>query len=195
MKPWGRMPWCQAGRRLHGWRGISTGQNREYCWTTPRIEVAVTYTDNEIAALVQERKPLPDKWRTRLRLRPKRGHEERDLDCTGELGGEFRVILRQSSISPLDFTAILAVHVPQSNRIFRLRRYNGKNHEHSNIIEGGIFYDYHIHMATERYQDLGAREDAYAEVSDRYEDLDGALDCLFGDAAFDVPSDPQLRFF
>ena len=28
MKPWGTMPWCQAGRRLHGRRGISTGHSK-----------------------------------------------------------------------------------------------------------------------------------------------------------------------
>ena len=47
-------------------------------------------------------------------------------------------------------------------------------------------------MATERYQEIGAREDAYAEVTDRYSELSGALDCLSRDAAFDVPPDEQL---
>ena len=49
-------------------------------------------------------------------------------------------------------------------------------------------------MATERYQEIGAREDAYAEVTDRYSDLDGARECLFRDAAFDVPPEEQLSF-
>ena len=97
-------------------------------------------------------------------------------------------------LNTLDFSAILAVHIPQSNRLFRLRRYNGKSHEHTNSIEGDTFYGYHIHTATERYQEIGAREDAYAEVTDRYNDLDGALDCLLHDAGFDVPPDEQLSF-
>ena len=155
----------------------------------------ITYSDDEIAQLVAERKPLSQDWRARLRLRPKRGHEERDLDCTGDSGGEFRVILRRNILDPLDFSAILAVHIPQSNRLFRLRRYNGKSHEHTNSIEGVTFYDYHVHMATQRYQEIGAREDAYAEVTDRYNGLDGALDCLFGDAGFDVPPDQQMSLF
>ena len=50
-------------------------------------------------------------------------------------------------------------------------------------------------MATERYQEIGAREDAYAEVTDRYDNLEGALDCLFDDAGFDVPPKSQLSFF
>ncbi len=49
-------------------------------------------------------------------------------------------------------------------------------------------------MATERYQEIGAREDAYAEVTDRYHNLDGALRCLFDDAGFDVPPETQLSF-
>lgn len=137
--------------------------------------MAGTYSDNEITALVQERKPLPVDWRTRIRLRPKRGHKERDLELTGDAGSEFRLILRQNEINPLDFSAILAVRVPQSNQLFRLRRYNGKSPEHTNHIEGDTFYDFHIHMATERYQEIGTREDAYAEATDRYGDYHGAL--------------------
>lgn len=157
--------------------------------------MAVTFSDREIALLVGERKPLPQDWRARLRLRPKRGHEERELACTGDSGDEFRLILRQNTLNALDFSAILAVHIPQSNRLFRLRRYNGKSHEHTNSIEGDTFYDWHIHMATERYQGIGAREDAYAEVTDRYNNLDEALSCLFDDAGFDVPPKTQLSFF
>ena len=157
-------------------------------------DMAVAFSDEDIASLIVERKSLSQDWRVRLRLRPKRGHQERDLDCTGGLGCEFRVILRQNMLNTLDFSAILAVHIPDSNRLFRLRRYNGKSHEHTNSIEGDTFYGYHIHMATERYQEIGAREDAYAEVTDRYNDLDGALDCLLHDAGFDVPPDEQLSF-
>ena len=155
----------------------------------------VVYSDNEISRLVAERKPLPREWRARLRLRTKLGHEESHLDCTGELGNQFHLIFRQSSLNVLDFSAILAVHVPQSNRLFRLRRYNGRSHEHTNTIEGDTFYQYHIHLATERYQEVGAREDAYAEVTERYNDLSGAVDCLLHDSSFDVPPNPQRKLF
>ncbi|MBI4567382.1 MAG: hypothetical protein HY719_03200 [Planctomycetes bacterium] len=157
--------------------------------------MAGTYSDNEIAALVQERKPLPAGWRNRMRLRPKRGHDERDLDMTGDAGNKFRLILRQNKVNALDFSAILAVHVPQSNQLFRLRRYNGKSHEHTNHIEDSTFYDFHVHVATERYQQLGTREDAYAEPTDRYGDLHGALRCLIDDANLDVPPESQTPLF
>ena len=157
--------------------------------------MAVTYLDQEIAALVQERKPLPTDWRNQIRFRPKRGHRERQLDLTGDAGSEFRLILRQNKINLLNFSVILAVRVPQSNQIFRLRRYNGKSHEHTNHIEDVKFYDFHIHIATERYQEIGTREDAYAEPTDRYGDFQGALLCLIADANLDVPQGPQRSLF
>ena len=105
------------------------------------------------------------------------------------------MIVRQSSNNPLDFSVILAVRVEQSNRLFRLRRYNGKSHEHRNLIENEVFYDFHIHTATARYQGLGTREDAYAEPTNRYGDYNEALLCLIADASFIVPPKEQLSFF
>ena len=154
--------------------------------------MAVTYSDREIASLVQERKPLPT---NQISLRTKRGHEEQHLDLVGETGNKFRLILRQNSINPLDFSIILAVQIPQSNQLFRLRRYNGKSHAHTNRIENETFYDFHIHFATDRYQQIGAREDTYATPTDRYADFHGALCCLIADANFEVPPEPQGDLF
>ena len=155
--------------------------------------MAVTYTDSEIYDFVIERKRLPLNWRERMRLRSKIGHSESELELTGEAGSEFRLILRQNTVNVLDFSIIFAVRIEQSNTIFRLRRYNGKSHEHTNSIEGEKFYDYHVHKATERYQLIGAREDAYAEPTDQYVDLDGALSIRQVELNFDVPPEDQLR--
>ena len=157
--------------------------------------MAVIYSEQEIKLLVRERKPLPSDWRIRSRLQPKRGHNERYLELTGDTGSEFRLILRQSTVNQFDFSIILAVRVPQSNQLFRLRRCNGRSHEHTNHIEGVTFYNFHIHFAMERYQALGAREDAYAEPTDRYGDFHGALQCLIADANFEVPPEPQGHLF
>ena len=157
--------------------------------------MAVTYTDGEIALLLQERKPLPPDWQRRIHLRPKRGHNEQQLQLTGDQGSEFHLILRQNKINPLDFSIILAVRVPQSNKLFRLRRHNGKSHEHTNHIEATTFYDFHIHIATERYQEIGAREDAYAEPTDRYGDFHGALHCLIEDTSLYAPPEKQRSLF
>ena len=157
--------------------------------------MAVTYPDTEIESLVLERKPLPADWRSRTQLVSKRGHRERHLDIAGDGGSEFSMILRQSTVNPLDFSIILAVRVPQSNQVFRLRRYNGRSHEHTNRIEGGSFYDFHIHLATERYQEFGAREDAYAEATARYGTFHDAVRCLIADTGFDVPLEAQRDLF
>lgn len=157
--------------------------------------MAVTYLDKEIVDLVKEHKSLPADWRKRVVLKPKRGHSQQQLDIMGDAGSEFRLILRQSRRNPLDFSIILAVRVPGSNQLFRLRRYNGKSHEHLNSIEDVKFYDFHIHLATERYQEIGMREDAYAEPTDRYSNFQGALRCLIKDANLALPPESQGNLF
>ena len=102
--------------------------------------MAVTLTDAEIAALIAEAKPLPEDYQQRVQTRPKRGHRERELDLVGENGSKFRLILRQSSFNPLDFSVIIAWLPPQSTSLFRLCRYNGKSHEHTNALESEKFY-------------------------------------------------------
>jgi hypothetical protein len=157
--------------------------------------MAVDLSDVEIASLIAEAKVLPQGYQARITPTPKRGHKERDLDVEGGLGSEFRIISRESLTNPLDFSLILAYRLPRSTRVFRLRRYNGKSHQHSNLIEGEKFYDFHTHLATERYQALGAREDSYARVTDRYSDIRSAMKCLVEDCGFEVPDDPQESLF
>lgn len=157
--------------------------------------MAILYSDHEIESLVNERKILPADWYSRTRPKPKRGHLERHLDVAGVETSQFRLILRQSMENRLDFSIILAVRVPQSSKLFRLRRYNGKSHEHTNHIERVTFYDFHIHFATERYQEMGAREDTFAAPTDRYSDIEGALGCLIADARFEMPPDSQRVLF
>lgn len=157
--------------------------------------MAIMYSDEEIESLVQQRKPLPVDWRKRIGPKSKRGHDERQLDLIGNEDDKFRLIFRRNHINSLDFSLILAIQVPESNQFFRLRRYNGKSHEHTNHIESETFYDFHIHFATERYQGIGAREDAYAEPTDRYSDLYGALNCLIEDANLQIPHEPQGTLF
>ncbi len=157
--------------------------------------MTVIYTDRQIDAFVGERKQLPADWQHRKRMKAKRGHDEQDIDFSGDAGTAFRLIFRRNTINDLDFSIILAVLVPQSNQVFRLRRHNGRSHEHTNQIENETFYDFHIHLATERYQRLGAREDAYARPTDRYGTFRDARDCLFTDANVSVATGPQGELF
>ncbi|MDA8336810.1 MAG: hypothetical protein M0Z41_17785 [Peptococcaceae bacterium] len=152
------------------------------------------YSDIEIALLIAEQKPLSSDFHLRIQFRTKRGHKERELDVNGVNGSQFRLILRQSLLNSLDFSAILAYRPPDSSQLFRLRRYNGKSHEHTNTLEKVTFYDFHIHMATERYQDAGAREDAYAEPTDCFSDYSKAVEYLLNDCNFKLPSAFRPKF-
>jgi len=140
-------------------------------------------TDIEIEALIKEEKridqPISDFAR---KFKEKKGHKEFDLVIDRPDHSAFKIIIRQSIENPLDFSAILGFIPPKKTDVFLLRRYNGKSHEHRNKIEKEPgFYDFHIHTATARYQKEGPREEYYAEVTERYADLYGAIECLVMD--------------
>lgn len=157
--------------------------------------MAARFTDNEVAALPAEPKPVAEDYRQRLRLRDKRGHREAELELDGAAGSRFWIVARQASSNALDFPVILAVSPVGSNLRFRLRRHNGKSREHTNPIERNTFYDFHIHMATERYQQLGMKEDSYAEPTERYGDYHGALTSLCTDCAVELAAGAQNALF
>jgi hypothetical protein len=148
--------------------------------------MTIQLNDAEIEALLREGKALPEDFSSRIKLRPKRGHQEFEYGLTGENGHAFLLKFRQNEINALDFSVIL-LYIPKgSNRHFRLRRYNGKSHEHTNKIEKDTFFGFHIHTATERYQLQGLDEDAFAEPTDRYANFPGATDCMLKDCGFAI---------
>jgi hypothetical protein len=116
------------------------------------------------------------------------------MDLTGQHGSVFRIIIRQGVYNAFDFSVILAYRPPAGPRLFRLRRYNGKSHEHHNRIEGDRFYDFHVHTATERYQLRGMHEDSFAVPTDRYGDLGGAMEALLLDCGFSIDRAGQLSW-
>ncbi len=150
------------------------------------IAQEITYSDQEIAEFMEERKILPDDWRDQL-------YKKGDLVVDGQAGNRFRIITRQGDFKPLDFSVILTVIIPRSNRNFKLRRYNGWTSRHRNRIEREVIDGFHIHYATERYQRRGLKEETYAQRTERYSNLAGALDCLIEDANFEKPR--QLELF
>lgn len=153
----------------------------------------VELTDSQIAQLLGEKKKLPDNYRERLlQMKEKRGHKESEIDVKGESGGVYRLILRKSNSNMLDFSVILAYEMPNSNKIFRLRRYNGK-HRHTNHLEKQTIYDFHIHQATERYQQLGSDEDRYASASSTFSNIETALDRMIDECNFLPPEGERLQ--
>lgn len=87
----------------------------------------------------------------------------------------------------MDFSVIVAYKPEQTNELFHLRRYNGRSHEHTNTIESQTFYDFHVHVATERYQNIGAKEASYAAPTSQYATFTDAVQCAFNDCGFIVP--------
>lgn len=153
------------------------------------------FSDIGIDELVREPKPLSLDWQSRILVRNSMRYVTRSLDVKGIRNNTFRVIWKQLYDNSLDFSAICGVFPSGSNTLFRLRRYDGK-HIHSNPIEKQRFNDFHIHIATERYQNYGTKEeDKYAEPTNRFFDLAGALQCLFKDCFFQLPQTSQLSLF
>jgi len=157
--------------------------------------MTVRYTDAQIDALIKEPKRLPEDLLADLGLKEKPGHKEREIDVTGDAGHSFRIIIRQSSQNSLDFSVILGLLPEGGQALFRLRRYNGKSHEHTNTLEGTTFYDFHVHTATQRYQELGSREDTFAAPSAEYSEVRGALQCLVSDCGVILPERAQRSLF
>lgn len=155
--------------------------------------MATFVSDSKVAALLAEDKSLPADYLQRIQTKPKRGHRERELDVKGTGGNDFRLVLRQSMANALDFSVILTWLPSHTTTPFRLCRYNGRSHEHTNAIESQRFYAFHVHKATERYQVLGAREDAYAEPTTRFQDFAGAVECMIRECGFRVPPDFQTQ--
>lgn len=142
--------------------------------------------DARIQALIAEPKPTVEP----AALMPttiKGRHRERQESVRGGNGSGFRLIVRQAMLDLSDFSVILGYEVAETTGLFRLRRHNGDSHDHSNRLEGSIVRGYHVHVATERYQLAGFGEDGYAEATNSYEDLIGAIHHMLSAAHFAPP--------
>ena len=84
---------------------------------------------------------------------------------------------RLSVDDPTTFSVILSLEGADSGSDFILMRCNG-SHRHHNYIERTLIRGMHIHVATERYIELGRKNEGYAEPTNEYSDFDGALDCM-----------------
>jgi len=153
-------------------------------------------TDSAIAELIAERKAAPDGLQpiTRLSERNRHWRREYEIKCA-TTGNRFVIKVRKSTINPFDFSVILGYQLPGLTTIFHLRRYNGKSHWHTNHLDDNVrFRAFHIHTATERYQKNGADAEHFAEITTRYADLDGAINCLLADCGFRAPIEESPLF-
>ncbi len=151
--------------------------------------------DQQISTLIQEEKILQSKnLKIMSQLKDKKGHREKEIILPRKDGSFFKIILRMNNFNVLDFSIILG-YIPKGKTLFRLKRFNGKSHEHTNKIEGNSFYNFHIHFATERYQINGFDEDAYAEETNLYSDVHSALGCFTIDCNIISSDNDQLKMF
>jgi hypothetical protein len=147
--------------------------------------------DTQIAALISQPKPTVEPGALTPTVR-KGAHRETQRSITTAQGSSFRLIVRQSTLDPFDFSVILGYELPDTTRVFRLRRHNGNSHDHPNRIEQTVARGFHVHLATERYQLAGYEEDGYAETTNSYSDLVGAIRSMIALANFKPPPQESL---
>jgi len=149
-------------------------------------------SDVEIAAMLAESKPEVDPralLQAFVNRTPKFGHRRHAFDVKGASGTRFQLSLRQSVHDPYDFSVVLSV-IRREGTV-NLRRHNGSSHAHLNPIEGDRFRGvFHVHEATERYQQRGNDAEHFARETDEFADLATALTAMLRASSFREP--PQL---
>lgn len=135
--------------------------------------------DTEIDRLLRVNKRVTN---PKARTIEQRGSKRKTYDVEGEHGERFQVYIRQNLRIPEGFSCGILFYHPSGERV-TLARYNGSDHEHSNPLDGGapLPMACHIHRATERYLEAGRKAEHYAETTDRYSELDGAVRALISD--------------
>jgi hypothetical protein len=160
--------------------------------------------DDEIESLLKEPKNLPYNWHNQFQVKDKSNfqHQERSIEIKGTFNSSFIIILRKNKINIFDFSIIL-IFQDKDDKEYRLIRYNGKHpSEHTNKWEKEqgqnnckFSPSFHIHKATQRYQEAGYPIDGYAEVSTTFHDFHSALNCFLKENNFKKPDDQQKELF
>lgn len=151
--------------------------------------------DAEIERLIALEKSVIN---PRAKKLEKRGSEQVNYEAEAATGEKFRVYVRQNMRIPDGFSCGLLYLAPSGEPV-TLTRYNGSDHEHANPLDGGgpMPAACHIHKATERYMQAGRKAEHFAESTDRYSDLEGAiraliLDCNIKGLSDNSPDTTQL---
>ena len=162
-------------------------------------------TDEEISALISEPKVVPTNWFARLETKEKTHyqHKEKEVEIEGSNGNLFRIILRQNKLNILDFSIILTVKEKDSTLEYILLRYNGKHpSKHTNkwekengLPDHTFAPAFHIHKATQRYQEGGYKIDGHAEVTIKYSDFHAAVEQFLVECNVKREDDKQASLF
>jgi hypothetical protein len=92
-------------------------------------------SEERIGALITEPKPEPPGLVPLGVMSQRNQHYRKDFRIMAPSGNEFLVAIRKATLNIFDFSVILGYQLPHLHTVFRLRRYNGKSHPHTNPIE------------------------------------------------------------
>ena len=136
-------------------------------------------SDAQIATLLKANKSVYGTHNPRTVT--KSTHKERNYTLIDSSKNIYQLYVRQSNRNPSDFSAGLSI-LDEKGMHHTLTRYNGSSHDHPNTIEGTrTGYNCHIHTSTERYIKAKLKPEGYAENTQRYHSIDGALHCIVVD--------------
>ena len=129
-------------------------------------------SDNEIARLIALPKTITN---PRAREKQQKKSARINYSATAD-GASFEVYVRQNLLVQDAFSCGLTYLHPSGEKV-TLMRCNGGYHSHGNPLEGvdTIGVCCHIHIATQRYMEAGRKPEHYAEPTDLFSDVNGAL--------------------
>lgn len=130
-------------------------------------------TDEKIAQLLTCPKRVEN---PQAREKQEGKHLRRDFRVVSDDGEHrFALFTRQSTRIAEGFSAGLLWHAKTGEEVMLLRC-NGSDHPHPNALERErIEFQHHVHLATERYIQANRKPEGYAEQTQAYKTLAGAL--------------------
>lgn len=136
-------------------------------------------TDERIGELIGIHKIITEQERRRMSKRKEiNGSRRLDIPLLADCDESFHIFIRESIDDPFDFTAALCVALQDGGRV-NLMRCNGRHGSHKNIIENEWLEDAcHVHIATSRYIQRGLNAEGFAQQTEDYFSVEGALVCL-----------------
>ena len=167
-------------------RDMATGHD------TTSITISQPYTDEKFEHLRQMGKQIKNPG-ARWGERPKShiGHRQRNFKAVAVDVPDFNfgVYMRQNTDVEEDFSCGIEYR-PLAGSAIVLARYNGPSHWHRDA-DRVIDRRPHIHRASERAISMGKKPDWFAEETDRFDTVEGALACLMEDYFLTGISDIQ----
>lgn len=153
-------------------------------------------TDAKLQKLINTPKRISKKGLKKLLERKfENAHKRADIELLSETDDSFYIRLRESLDDPTDYSAILSVRL-KIGESFNLIRCNGSSHDHKNAIEKTQLHGTHVHIATERYFNMGCQPEGFAEESVEYTNINEAIEHLMklGNISSELFNDDSTLF-